>query len=189
MNRVQIAIIVIGGMIFIYGCREWQLKTVAKEMPRTISAAELADRGPGNNAHIILTGFSLCDDFVYETENSKSGPWKKVWVPAVPAGQPFNSGNVRIIITDSTCRNQADVASMSFGTLQGLVINKVSSLGSKERKLLEESYPGSNFSTCWIVERGRKPMAAGLVVSLMGGGGFVALFGVALIVHAKRQGR
>ncbi len=182
----KIAVIVIGIGIFIYGCMEWQLKTVAKESPRPITAAELAASGPGDNAHIILTNFSLCNDFVIET-SSKTKTWRKVWVPAMPAGQAFNSGNVRIIIKDSSCRSEADVASMSFGSIQGLVINKISSLGSKEKSLLQQSYPGSNFSTCWIVERNRKPMAAGLVVTLMGGGGFAALIGVAWIVNAKKN--
>lgn len=184
MNRFQITILIVGGAIFSYGVVEWQLKTIAKEQPRTVSASELAANGPGSNAHIILTDFSLCGDFVYVTRRDR---WRKVLVPAIPTGRAFDRANVRIIVIDSSCRNERDVEAMDTGRLQGLVTNRISSLTTKEKKLLQESYPGSNIANCWIVERNRKLLAAEQVIFLMGGGGLTTLFGVALIVQAVRS--
>src|SRR5262245_15502716 len=129
MERAKFVVIIVGVVLFIFGFLEWQLKTVAKETPLTISAAELASLDPGRlpNAHVILTNFSLCNDFVYKAKSRRGNShWEKVWVPAVPQGQEYNRGNVRIIVTDKHCQSEGDVAALDRGQLQGVIINKIS---------------------------------------------------------------
>lgn len=211
MGRVKIVLIVIGLGALFFGGMEWQLKTVAKDTPQRISAAELEARGPGDNANIILTDFLLCEQaFVYEYKQSRGGGgerWSKVWIPAVPLNGPYhrqilsmlgpngeippnlpNPQDIRIIVKSTDARNEADVSAMAAAdTLEGVVTNKIESLGGEEKRRLAESYPGTDFTKCWIIHKGRKPMSAGAVLGLMGGGGFAALLGIALIVNDRRK--
>ena len=189
MSRGKLILTAFGIGIFIYGTTEWQLKTVAKESPQTISAAALAANGPGNNANVRVTNFYVCtEDFVIE-KRRRSDRWSKVWVPVVPAGQSPDMGNIRIIVQDDDCEDEMDVAAMNgSGTLDGLIINKISGLGAEERRLLAKRYPGTDFNACYILDRGRRPIASAAVLGLMGGGGFVALLGVAWIVKARQEG-
>lgn len=173
MSRGKIIVMAIAAGVFIAGWMEWQLKTVAKNQPQTLSAAELAARGPGNNAHVVLTNYDLCDNFVYETSTKFGGSWKKVWVPIVPSGQGCGA-QIQIILTDTTVKSPEQLATLG-GRVQGLVINKVASLGSKEKKLLSETYPGVDFSRVWIVHNGRQTWSPWAVMAMLGGSGFTIL--------------
>ncbi len=173
MNRLKLIAIAIGVGVFIAGWMEWQLKTVAKTQPQRLTAAELAARGPGNNAHVILTNYDLCDNFVYESTRRNGGTWKKVWVPVVPAGQGCGP-QIQIIIADTKISGPEQIG-MVAGQVQGLVINKISSLGREERRLLSETYPGADFSKVWIVQNGRSTWSPWAVMGMLGGGGFTVL--------------
>jgi hypothetical protein len=70
-----------------------------------------------------------------------------------------------------------------------MVVNKIESIGSKERKLLAESYPGIDFNTCYLFEHDRHPAGTGKVVGLMGGGGFLLLIGMAWIAAGVQSER
>ena len=52
----------------------------------------------------------------------------------------------------------------------GLVINRVASLRSKEKKLIHESFPNVNLDTVLILQEGRKPSSALASLGLMFGG-------------------
>ncbi len=208
MERLKIAMIVIGGVIGFLGFQEWQLRTVAKDQAQSITASQLAARGPGNNAHIILTDFfpspGAC---VYESKR-QGGPWTKVWVPIVAMDssyvqellRKFPNGNVngpvptptdvRIILKTTKAKDEHELASLfeREGQLHGMVINKIESLGSDEKRLLSESYPGIDISRCYIVDHDRSPAGTGKVLGLLGGGGFLVLGGVAWLVAGRKKG-
>ena len=188
MFRIKLVVIIGGIALFVFGAFEWQLKMVAKETPQTIPAAQLAANGPGDNANVRVTNFYICaENFVYE-EDEKTHDWSKVWVPLVPAGQSPDMGNVRIIVQDKICRSEFDVAGMNGApSINGLIVNRISSLGKEERNLLSETYPGTDFSTCYILDRDRQPMSSAGVLGMMGGGGFVALLGLAWMVQGYRS--
>jgi hypothetical protein len=84
MFRIKIALLVGGIVLVVFGVQEWRLSQEAKEAPQTISCGDLSAKGPGDNAHIVLTDGLLCgDSFVYEAK--KNNPkWNTVWVPIVP---------------------------------------------------------------------------------------------------------
>jgi hypothetical protein len=176
MNRGFLIIIVLGAVGFVVGCREWQLKTVARETPRTISAAELIAQGYGDNANVVVTGVEFCPNFVYE-ENQKTHKWSKVWIPAVPAGQGCG-GNIRLIVTDTSCDGPEDLPMLNTGSVQGLIINKIASIGGQEKKLLEEEY--GPVADCLILERNRGTWPATGVIAMMGVGGLAFFSGLAL---------
>lgn len=200
--RFVLALVVGGGVLVFISVQDFRLSSASDVEPRQITCAELVANGPGDNAHIVMGEFLLCDfAFVYE-EHGKT--WSKVWVPAVPLGGAFHlkllslldeQGNltedvpmptdVKVIIKSSDVSNDRELSSMAGkDTLQGVVVNKIESLGSEEKKMLKESYPMVDFDDCWILEVGRRPATmaklAGFFfggVALMVTGGMLALRG------------
>jgi hypothetical protein len=192
--RILVGTAVLGAVLFFMGFQDWRLATKAQGNPQIITAAQLEANGPGNNAHIILSDFQMCEwSFVYETEGRNKEKWKWVWLPVVPLDSPYvqqlqamaQAGqqnappppdHVRIIVKSNKAASEAGVHNMAMAnTLQGMVINEIESLGGEERRLLSESYPGIDFSNCWIVQADRKPAGSAQVMALMGAGGTLVL--------------
>src|SRR5262249_23115044 len=65
--------------------------------------------------------------------------------------------------------------------VQGLVINVVSPLSSKEKDLIRDSFPSINFDKLLILEEGRTPTSALWSTSLIFGGIAVLLGGIGLL--------
>ncbi|MBY0310437.1 MAG: hypothetical protein K2W85_00050 [Phycisphaerales bacterium] len=196
--------LVLGSVLFFIGLQDWRLAVKAKDQPQQISAAQLELAGPGDNAHIVLNRVVLCEwSFVYEASRRASHQdWRWVWVPAVsldspyahqlqslpPGVEPPPPPSVRIIIKSSKAKSEADVHQLAMNdTLEGMVVNEIESLGSEEKKLLSESYPGIDFSRCWIVQVDRRPVGSGQVLGFMGGGGMLALLGLSLLISQLRK--
>jgi hypothetical protein len=204
--RIVLVILVLGGVVFFVGFNEWRLATKAHAVPQRISAADLEAHGPGNNAHIVLSNFLVCEGaFVYETEKTGGKEhWKRVWVPAVPSDSAYAQQvaqamqgpivhqppppDVRIILKSKADSEQTVQILARSATIQGLVVNEIESLGRDEKKILSENYPGVDFSRCWILEVDKKPAGAGQVIGMMGGGGTVALLGLALLAGLWKSG-
>jgi hypothetical protein len=74
-------------------------------------------------------------------------------------------------------------------TITGLVTNKIESLGHKQRKILEESYPGTDFIKCWIVDHDRQPAGMGKVAGMAGGGLVLSLVGVGMLVAGRSSSK
>jgi hypothetical protein len=206
MFRLKIIMIVGGIFLTAWGVQEWRLAQDAKETPQTITCADLSAKGPGDNANIVLTDSLFCaDSIVYETKK-RSQTWNKIWVPVVPRNGEYikqiaellekNGGkingpvpppqNIKVILKSSKVPGQAELLALSDQTtVNGLVTNKIESLGSKERKHLEESYPGTDFTQCWIVDHDRKPYGLGQVAGLAGGGVLLSLVGVGMLFAGR----
>ena len=191
--RFKLVPLVIGGVLFFIGWQEWRLGTKAKAQPQVISAADLAARGPGANAHIILTDFAPSSGaYVYQANKgvggSVQGRWQKVWVPAVAGGvSPFGmqpggllGNDIRIILKTTKAGDENELRGIVLQPrLQGLVVNEIETMSGDEKKKLSESYPGVDFTRCWILEIGREPAGVPKVLGLMGGGGMLFLAGAA----------
>jgi hypothetical protein len=156
---------------------EYNLGAYATKEPEEMRLQDLIARGPGGNPHLLLTDYELCDNLVYESRGAANSPWTGVWVPIVPRGaadrvpgQRLAPQQVQAILFTTRASDGADLERRCAGPrLQGLVTNRIMSLGSKERKLLAESYPGTDFSRCIIFQEGRRPSSL-TTVFLMGGG-------------------
>ena len=163
--------------------------------PKEITCAELGDLGSRANPHIEMTDFLLCEQsYVYKEEYGK---WQAVWVPAVPfegeyhervadlleQGVPDDEipppDNIRVIVKLTSAKNEYDVSRVGEQeTVTGMVINRISSLGSEEKKLLREGYPGIDFDRCWIVHVGRTPMSGAVILGMLIGA--IVLFVISL---------
>jgi hypothetical protein len=205
MSRFIIAMVVGGGFLVFMTVQDWRLKSTAKDKPQFITCADLEAKGPGENAHIMLGEFMLCS-FAYVYEEKSPGNWSKVWVPAVPVGGAFHQqlltqvddqGNltgdmklptgVKVIVTSKDVDNETELLALGDKqTLQGMVVNLIESLGSEEKKILQENYPSVNFDDCYIVEVDRKPASTGRLLATGFGG--LALMAAGGITFLMRRG-
>ena len=207
MIRIVIAMIVFGGVMMYWGYQELSLASKTDPTPQAITCQELSDSGPGDNANVVMSDFLLCTmAYVYEGVGSSDTTYKTVWVPAVPLGGTYHQkilamldaeGNLvgepplprdlSVLVKSSKVSNDSALERLAGAdTLSGLVINEIASLGSEEKKILVESYPGVDFNNVWILEHGRAPAGAGKMYGLMGGG--LALTLVGLGVGASAMG-
>jgi len=100
---------------------------------------------------------------------------------AAPDGKPFL---IQALIYSTHIRSAPDVEkAVTKDKIQGMVINQIESLGSKERKLLQDSYPATDFNRCIIFELDRKP-GSGTAVVYLGVAVAAILVGV-LILFAR----
>jgi hypothetical protein len=187
--------VVFGALFVSYGFKERDVAASSTQAPETIALKDLIARGPEGNANIILTDYALCDNLVIEKKGSL---WQGVWVPVVPkdaAGPDGRGGSpaaFQAVIYSTRVRNEGQVSErLAQPQLPGLVVNKLRSLDGKQKKLLQDSYPQTDFSTCLIIHEGREPSSETKSALLIYGGiGAVAvglgLLGLALVVWRKR---
>jgi hypothetical protein len=177
-GRILFVAVFVGVALLVVAVVEGRLMGAASATPQTLSLAQLAANGYGDNAHVILTDFFPGDNFVYEYRGSQSR-WESVYVPVVPltpqlrarlgpgamGRQAIPPGSIRVIVHSSRVHSQTDLPTV-FGapTIQGTVVNSIRSLGSETQKLLRDSYPGTDFGSCYILQEGRKPSSAAFVI-------------------------
>ena len=78
--------------------------------------------------------------------------------------------DLRVIVKLTSVKNEYDVSLVGEQeTVTGMVINRISSLGTEEKKLLREGYPGIDFDRCWIVHVGRTPMSGAVIFGMLVG--------------------
>jgi hypothetical protein len=180
--------ILVGGGIalVVMGFQEKGLAKASSDAPETMSLEKLIARGPSGNPNVILTDFTTCDNFIYE---KKKGRWTGAWVPVVPrAGGGPKGGSpaaFKAIVYSSQARSEDELyRRCDQAQLRGMVINTIRSLDSTEKRLLSESYPQTDFSTCIIFQEGREPASDEKVAFFIFGGGTGALIGLGLLVLA-----
>lgn len=209
MNRLLLLMIGIGCVLLYSAFQEQRLNSGAKAEAQELSCAALCTNGPGENTHVRMTDFLLCD-FAYVTKTkTKRGRtrWVSSWIPAVPLGGEYHrtlqtflndtlatAGNIphptdiRVLIKDTQSESAEDVSRLAAqDNLQGMIINDVSSLSSGEKNLLQESYPGIDFDKCWILQPGRTPTSGGGVIGQFAGG--FGLIGLAGFLFYRRRNK
>ena len=175
--------------LIMLGFKEARLAAAASSTPQQLSCQQLATNGPGDNAHVVLTDLLLCGgSYVYAERN---GRWTEAWIPAVPLGGAYHQqlaalgpvaevpppANIRVIVKLPSVRGDSDVARFAAQEkLQGMVINDIESLGTEEKSILADGYPGVDFGRCWIVEQGRGPAGLGKIAGCIGGGLLLVVF-------------
>jgi hypothetical protein len=86
----------------------YQLQTVsalAAPAPQTLTVADLLDKGPGKNLHVQLTDLAFGKPLIEEEQH----PWKRVWVPVLPAGRAGKPSERAVYLrADVTDQSQVD---------------------------------------------------------------------------------
>jgi len=168
-----------------------------------------AGEEPENTYLHIPKHSALYFSSVYEYEQSKYStseptPASKVnhtYYPIISAEHPFNTLLAKYGDIESVPEGTEFPAPDSFAVLvktkrfkkigdipvgidpgeevKGLLINRISSLGSEEEKLVRETFPNVNVDKLLILEDGREPSSALKSMGMMGGGVVLVLGGLA----------
>jgi hypothetical protein len=192
MGRIGLLLAVVGGVLGFIGYQEYQVSVGASEEPEEIALADLVARGPDGNPHVKIKDFVCGLNLVYE---EKGGKWQSVYIPTFPAEggivpklQLPPSGPVPLIIKSSKAKNQDQADELTReSSIQGMVVNKIQSLGSKEKQLLIEHYPGTDFDKCLILQHDRTPGSKVKVGGFLGGGVLLLGLGVVLLVASYKK--
>lgn len=204
MGRILLALIIGGGILGWMGIQEMRLASGAKATPQDITCDKLASEGCGDNANVHVTDFLVCDAAYVYQEEKRGKSWNKVWVPLLPKNeetkqyfvnaiaaqakgqQPTMPRNIRVIVQTSKVKSESDMNHFCDNVeLTGTVVNSIASLGSEERKILEESYPGVDFKNVQIIEHDRQPASAEKSFGMIGGGAVLAGAGVFGFIRRK----
>lgn len=176
-------LLLVGGIgALVAAVNEFRLGMNSNEQPQFITCRQLIDKGPGDNLHVVVTGYQLeVDSFVVQRGRKKTDSWKKAWVPVTASDGGGNDGSFHVLFETSLLRKDSDLDQMQkLGELHGMIVNDITSLGSEEQNLLRSSYPKTDFSKCWILEHGRRPGGAQKVLIMIGLGIVGLLIGVLL---------
>jgi hypothetical protein len=194
---------IVGFGLLMFAFLEGRLMGAASDTPQQLPLATLAARGPGDNAHVIITDFLACNNIVVERKGVNTY-WEGAYVPVVPLnadmkarlmqGQNLNQavapGSIRVIVHSTKVHNEQDLKRVfDAPTLQGTVVNSIRSLDSETQRLLRDSYPGADFGSCYILQEGRKPSSAGFVILMAIGGTLLLVVGGLLLVAHMLFGR
>jgi hypothetical protein len=202
----------IGAALLTLGVKEVRLAAAAAASPQRITCRELAEAGPGANAHVILTDFVVARNGAYYKTNKDQADWTTIWLPLLPRGgaaanaakpaigvtlasqistrsaASSANGGIQILLKSNQIHNQGELTPLYYQReLEGMVVNCVDSVGSKEMDVLRLQYPNTDFSKCWILEEGRKPATLGMRIGLLSGGGACMLFALALFAYRPKD--
>ena len=169
MVRIRFWLLIAGITLLVLGWQEWQLSKVVRPQAQTIPYARLVRDGYGDNAHVRLTECFLAPgDYVYEASGSR---WTKVFAPLVssegeyatrlrelPEGaSPPKATSFGVILLSEHVHGEDEIDPLyGLKEFTGIVINEIESLGGREKRLLEESYPGVDLDRCWILDHARR---------------------------------
>jgi hypothetical protein len=194
MRRPSIVLLIAGVILGYVGFKELRFARLAQGDARTITCAELASNGPGSgDASVVrLTDFWLGRAYIYRNAPGNS-TWTEAYVPAFPGerdGAVLDSrqftGDVRVILKTTHARSQEQLYRLEGQPVTGVIVNELESFSDDEKAVLRGTYPNIDFARCWIVEVNPQPATTGRIVSMVGGGGALAVLGVAMFFMGNR---
>jgi hypothetical protein len=176
----------VGAFGLYMGFQEWRLSRVVQDKPHDMTLAELIEKGPGDNNHIVLSEFTFGDQYVYQKNEKTGSNTGKVWVPIAT---PKQFGPVRALVKADKVYNENDMHQFQKQPkIQGVVVNLIESVEGDERKLLEQAYPGADIPHCTIIEIDRHK-SIGSKMSLGFGMGGIGMFIFVFLLLLKIRDR
>lgn len=198
-----VIVLIVGVLLFMHGYTEWQLCGKAKDKPQTLTCAKLIESGYGDNANLRVTNAVICGRQIVYEGGSDSGPWKRIWVPLVPADGEYmrqvqsimKEGRTSdpvvpppdriglILLSDKISNPRALAVLAADTTFDGIIINDLAPVGEEQKRLLSRGFPGTDFSRCYILDHERTPTskAASLIMLGCGLACLLATIGAGLI--------
>jgi hypothetical protein len=133
----------IGGVVcLLIGYLDYQIRSAGQDTPRAVTAAELYDNGPGDNAHIRLKLFALSNNYVYSTEN---GRWTGVWLAVYPSELEKNIPP-KLILRNMDVSSEADVAKLvEREEFEGILMSSVPMRGADVNTELRQTWPDADW--------------------------------------------
>jgi hypothetical protein len=206
-------LLIIGGIMLTYsGWQEMTLSRHAKDEPVEISTVDLESGKIPENCHVVVKdAVALYPSSVYHYKKSKystKAPDESTRItdalyPVISKKHPF----FQALMTGKTSDKQLEEALSSFGVivkttsfgtvggipqqmkdgvqLQGLILNHIEKLDSKDEQLLRNSFPKLDPTKVVILEEARKPKGMLISIGMMVGGVILAI--LALVVGTKKS--
>lgn len=184
-------------MLAYNGWQELTLSRHAKDEPVEVSAADLEAGKIPDNCHVVVKdAIALYPSTVYHYKKSKFSIKKPdgstrvtdALYPVISKNHPFVQMMQNATATDKQLDDALSsvgviVKTKSFGTvgeipekmsagvtLQGLILNHIEKVDSKDANLLRSSFPKLDPDKVVILEEGRKPKGMLYAVGMMAGG-------------------
>jgi hypothetical protein len=138
---------------YFLGREQDRIRSLYGTKPQTLTVAELAEKGYGDNIWLDLKEVELGKKFVREI---RKGSTTAVWVPAFPKGKADQENTIRVILRSTRCKTDADINERFAGrsSFHGAVTNPILLQPYEPyRPLLQEQYPKLALApTVWEVD-------------------------------------
>ena len=216
MIRFALALVIGGAVLTFFGYNEHKLASAAASDPQSITAADLAANGPGENAHVAVTDAYILDSYSAYYYEDKPSEFEKVWIPAISMDDPYVAKidelvaaaeannpddpdytavlelsyptNIKLVIYSEELKSEGQVeAFMQQTNVTGLVMNELEKLDGEELTQLREMYPSLNTDNVYLIEHNRKPKSTGTTMLMMVGGVLLILAGPGLFFLGRNK--
>jgi hypothetical protein len=163
--------------------RDWVLKT--EDDPQTLTAADLAANGPGDNHHVSLTDYELGEPVVVPT-----GQTHVLWFPVYARGQARAGGPPRILFRSRMCDTQAEIDAVRKEPpdVTGVALNGLPSAPAQVPLSVVQALPGFDPAKVWYLDE-TWPLGRYMVMGSSAGAGLCAALGVLTLVLRRRAGK
>ena len=130
-----------------------RIRSLYGDAPQTITLAQLAEKGPGDNVWVDLTEVELLPGYVTE---SRKGTLSAVWVAAVPKGQAGKAREIKVVLRSTKCKGEQEIPEKfkPRTAYRGAVINfTLFTPHDPYRPLLQAKFPKLQLApTIWEVD-------------------------------------
>jgi hypothetical protein len=138
---------------YFLGREQDRIRSLYGAKPQTLTVAELAEKGYGDNVWLDLREVEIGKKFVIET---RKGSTSAVWVPAFPRGKADQEKTIRVILRSTRCKTDAEIQQRFAGqsNFRGAVTNPILLRPYEPyRPLLQQQYPSLALApTVWEVD-------------------------------------
>jgi len=212
MFRIKLILIIAGGALAYFGFQEFQVSSGTTPEPVNVELAEIeAGSADTSNAHMVIgrhypAFFELIYwgeegtdkvDYVYYPILSETHPFVvkinalfEKYPEEIPEEEVPEVGSFSVLVKSKRYKTVDEIPGgfEPVQLIQGLAINKISSLNDDEAQLMRESFPNYNPDDVLVLEEGRAPAGAGKKYGMMGGGVLIALVGLMLFFVGRKNG-
>jgi hypothetical protein len=147
-----VCLLAAGGAYFVAREQD-RIRSLYGDAPQTITLAQLADNGCGDNVWVDLTDVELLPGYVTESRN---GSLSAVWVAAVPKGQAGQAREIKVVLRSTRCKSEKEIPEKFKPRMayRGAVINPtLFTPHDPYRPYLQAKYPKMQLApTIWEVD-------------------------------------
>lgn len=205
MVRIKLAMVALGGFIAFMGFQEFHVSQGATVEPAKVSLADLeAGKVPDNShleigSHIALYGASIYEYEQSKYETGEPGSNAKVnhcYYPIFSTEHPLfaveeptaGDDDFAVLVKTKAFKTVGSIpdGGPTVASVQGLVINRISSLDSEEKDLVKQSFPRANLDKVLILEQGRTPASFAKSGGMLGGGVLLSLVGIGMFFVGRK---
>lgn len=199
MFRLALVVMVLGGVLAFFGGQELLLALASSSTPVEVELADLENGAePPDNHLLVGPHWRVYGGLVYYGDDSRDRDRKvdycyypiisrdHAWSRAVTAlHEEFDDlqnvpderwpevEDFHVVVKTKeydTYRDLPEGYTVYHSDLQGLVINKIDSLKSEEKRLLAENFPNVDLDSLVIIEAGRRPSSLAKALGMLGAG-------------------